>query len=355
MDTTDRYHRQRILPEIGGAGQDLLRAGHALIVGVGALGTHAAGTLARAGVGRLTLIDRDVVEWSNLHRQTLFTEADARDSAPKALAAARAIAAINSGVRVEPIIEDLTARNARRLIAAAEPSIILDCTDNFQTRFLLNDLAVAAGLPLVYAGVVGVTGLTTTILPAATRTDARAATACLRCLFDDAPAPGASPTCDTAGVLGPAVAIIAGLQAVEAIKVITNQFDRVRRSLLEVNAWTGVVREIDTARARRVDCPCCARRVFDWLDRADAAGDAAIICGAGSVQITPTRDASLDLADLARRLAPFGDFQASPHLLRGSIRESGVELTVFVTGRAIVKGAADAARARAVYARYIGS
>ncbi len=352
MDATDRYHRQRILPEIGDAGQDLLRAGHAAIVGVGALGTHAADTLARAGVGRLTLIDRDIVEWSNLHRQTLFTEADARDSAPKALAAARAIAAISSGVRVEPIIDDLTARNARRLIAAAAPHVILDCTDNFQTRFLLNDLATDAGLPLVYAGVVGVTGLTTTILPAR---DSRATTACLRCLFDDAPAPGASPTCDTAGVLGPAVAIIAGFGAVDALKILTNQFDEVRRSLLEVDAWTGAVREIDTSRARRDDCPCCARRVFDWLDGADAAGDAATICGSGSVQITPSRDVCIDLADLARRLAGFGDFRATQHILRGSIHESGEELTVFATGRAIVKGAADPARARAVYARYIGS
>lgn len=346
MDATDRYHRQRILPEIGDAGQDRLRAGHAVIVGVGALGTHAAETLARAGVGRLTLIDRDIVEWTNLHRQTLFTESDAREATPKAAAAARALGSINSGTRTEPIIDDLTARNARRLIADLSPTVLLDCTDNFQTRFLLNDLAVWAGMALVYAGVVGVTGLTTAILPT---------TPCLRCLFDDAPPPGVSPTCDTAGVLGPAVAIVAGFQAVEALKILTNQIDKIRRSLLEVNAWTGAVREIDTSRARRGDCPCCARRVFEHLDGARAAGDAATICGAGSVQITPTLETTLDLAELARRLAEFGDFQASPHLIRGTLRESGVELTVFPTGRAIVKGAADPARARAVYARFIGA
>ena len=384
----DRYHRQRILPEIADAGQARLRAGHAVIIGCGALGSHLASTLARAGVGALTIIDRDTVAWTNLQRQTLFTEEDARDGTPKAVAAGRAIARINRDVRVDAIVDDLTAGSAQRLApgiarlgtaglardSAEAPAVLLDGTDNFQTRFLLNDLAVASGAPMVYAGVLGTTGLTTTILPALPSLSPRERagvrgscdsesssqpspwrpTPCLRCLFDGAPPPGSAPTCDTAGVLGPAVSIIAGFQAAEALKILTGAFGAVRRTLLEVDAWTGGVRQIDTTDARRPDCPCCAMRRFDYLDSARG-DDATVLCGAGVVQITPAEDARLDLAALADRLAPLGVFHANNHLLRGRLRESGVELTVFVTGRAIIKGEDEPSRARAIYARCVGS
>lgn len=386
--SSGRYHRQQILPQISEAGQARLCAGHAVIIGVGALGTHLADTLARTGVGTLTLVDRDVVEWTNLQRQILFTEDDAQRCTPKALAAARAIAGINREVRIEPFVDDLTARNAERLLAGATPgfdpsapTVLLDGTDNFETRFLLNDIAIARSLPLVYAGVVGTTGLTATILPGPLppskrfngtgvspvggwrekldSSDFPAATPwtpspCLRCLFDDVPPPGSAPTCDTAGVLGPAVSIVAGFQAVEAIKILSGAWNSISRSLVEIDAWTGSMRRIDTPAARRDDCPCCARRQFVFLESNRGDG-ATILCGSNAVQITPSRHAEIDLAALAHRLKPLGAFHANEHILRGALHDGGVELTVFPTGRAIIKGAEDAARARAVYARLIGA
>jgi len=386
IEPTNRHHRQRILPQIGDTGQDRLRAGHAIIVGVGALGTHLADTLCRAGVGRLTLIDRDIVEWTNLQRQILFTEDDARAGAPKAIAASRALAHIDAQCRVEALVDDLTADSARRLLPEvfssvtddgrdARPTgsvddgrdgatVLLDGTDNFQTRFLLNDVAVLSGVPLVYAGVVGTVGLMTPILPAtpASQTPAEAQsigspwlpTPCLRCLFDAPPAAGSAPTCDTAGVLGPAVSIIAGFQAVEAIKILIGAVGAITRALMEIDAWTGAVRRVDTADARLSGCPCCDRRRFEFLETSSGDG-ATILCGADAVQITPEHDAGLDLPALAQRLAPVADVVATEHLLRGALQDGGVNLTVFPTGRAILRGVTDPARARALYARYIGA
>jgi molybdopterin-synthase adenylyltransferase len=234
--------------------------------------------------------------------------------------------------------------------------VLIDGTDNFETRFLLNDLAVQRGAPLVYAGVVGTTGLITTVLPA----QEDEPTACLRCLFDEAPAAGSAPTCDTAGVLGPAVSIIAGFQTVEAMKILLGRFDEVNRSLLEVNAWTGAVRRIDTSGARRADCECCALKHFDYLDGAHASQTVSL-CGKNAVQISPACETNIDLDAMTVRLTPHGRFISNGLLLRGLFTdergEQGdpIEIMLFPTGRAIIKGTAEPARARSVYARYLGA
>jgi len=386
--TLDRHHRQRLLPMIGDAGQELLRAAHAAIVGCGALGSAVAETLCRAGVGCLTIIDRDVVELTNLQRQTLYTEQDARQGLPKAIAAKQALGRIDSGVVVHAIVDDVNPDTINRLLPPLPTgegrgegsglnathtqtrrppiSLLIDAADNFETRFLLNDFAVQRGLPLVYAGVVGVTGLTTTILPRPHSSESGATpkrplpwrpTPCLRCLFDDAPPAGSAPTCDTAGVLGPAVAIVAGFQTVEAIKILLGRFDEINCALLEINAWTGALRRIDTANALRNDCPCCAQRRFDSLDGKHASQTISL-CGSDSIQIAAT--APIDLAIIADRLAPHGRFERNEHLLRGvfsgerSDTGEPIELTLFPTGRVVIKGLHEPGRAKAIFARYIG-
>lgn len=358
-----RYHRQMILPAIGEAGQRRLLASHAMIVGVGALGCVVADQLARAGVGTLTLIDRDVVELTNLQRQTLFDETDAHDATPKAEAAKARLARINSTIRINAHASDVLPANVERLAGlpsraddlppVSPPQLIIDATDNFQTRLLLNDLAVKHNLPFIYAGVVGTRATTMTVLPQQTP--------CLRCLVDEAPPPGALETCDTVGVLAPAVAMVASIQSTEAIKVLTGNTGAIRRTLLELDPWSTIFREIDIAAARRDDCPCCAHKSFDYLEGGRV--PAAIkLCGRNAIQITPDDDGSrqLDLTALAQRLSPHGVFELSPFALRGVLTheqgDSGdqLHLTVFSDGRAIVRGTTRPDRARALCARYLG-
>ncbi len=349
-----RHHRQALLREVGAEGQGRLALGHALIVGCGALGTVSAEWLCRAGVGRLTLVDRDIVEGTNLQRQVLFSQRDAREGVPKAEGARRRLAEIDPAVRVEALMTDLTPANAQR--TAPDAGVILDCTDNFETRYLLNDLAVQRGVALVYAGVVAMRGMQLTVLPSG-------ATPCLRCLFPDPPAPGsaaAGATCDTVGVLGPAVGAIASVQAGEAIKVLLGATASVARGVLEVELWSGVFRRLD-AGPPDPRCPCCAERRFEFLagERAPAPG---VLCGRGAVQVGGLgADAQpIDLPALARRLAPHGEFAASRFLVRGALAHepgdagSPVTLTVFADGRAIVGGTERPERARAIYARYVG-
>lgn len=358
-----RYHRQMILPDIGEAGQRRLLASHAMIVGCGALGCVVADQLARAGVATLTIIDRDVVELTNLQRQTLFDEDDARNATPKAEAAKARLARINADARINAHAADFTPGNAEHLAGlsrrtdilppATPPQLIIDATDNFQTRLLLNDLAVKHTLPFIYAGVVGTRATTMTVLPQQTP--------CLRCLVDEAPPPGAHETCDTAGVLAPAVAMIASIQATEAIKALTANTDALRRTLLELDPWSSTFREIDLAAARRDDCPCCAHKSFDYLEGQRVPATTKL-CGRNAIQISPDADAShqLDLGALARRLASHGVFELSPFALRGVLtHEQGdageeLHLTVFKDGRAIVRGTTRPDRARALCARYLG-
>ncbi|MBZ0171191.1 MAG: ThiF family adenylyltransferase [Phycisphaerales bacterium] len=350
----DRYHRQTLLEDFGDAGQARLTGAHAFIVGCGALGCTAADLLARAGIGRLTIIDRDLVEETNLQRQVLFDQRHADDQTPKAHAAAGRIGEINPGVRVHPLLADFAPAIAERALLEGplgRPDVLIDGTDNFETRFLVNDLAVKHGLPYVYAGAVATHAMAMTVLPGETP--------CLRCLFAGPPPAGSQPTCDTVGVLGPVIAMVSGIQAVEAIKLLVGRRDLIRRTLLEFDPWSNTRRELDLSGLRDPACPCCAGRRFDCLD--NPAGEPVSLCGRNAIQINPTPRTLIVLADLAERLAHHGSFTATRYLLQGELTrersDSGppIGLTVFSDGRAIVRGLTDPARARSIYAKYIGS
>lgn len=362
----NRYARQLLLPDLGPAGQARFARAQVVIVGCGALGSVAAELLARAGVGlreaggELRLIDRDVVEISNLHRQTLYDDADARAGTPKAIAAAHAIARTNPDVRATPLVADCTSASILDLVGTS-PTLLLDGTDNFETRFLLNDLAVSRGVPLIYAGAVGTRGMLATILPAP-RTGAAPAPwrpgPCLRCLTD-IPAPGSTETCDTAGVLGPVSAAVASFQTIEAMKVVLGRFDLVQRQVQEFDPWRGVLKNL-TLDAPDPKCPCCGEGRFDFLD-APPAGSL-VLCGSDAVQITPKATGVIDLAGLADRLARCAHVEATPWMVRGELpgetRDGGggaVRLSVFRDGRAIIRGTRRLDRARALYAKFIGS
>lgn len=348
MSDPSRYHRQMILPGFGPEAQDRLARATVAIVGCGALGTVAADHLARAGVGTIRIVDRDLVEWTNLQRQVLFTEDDARNAAPKAEAAAARLAAVNSDIRVEPIVADLNPRSAERVLLGS--AVVIDGTDNFQTRYLLNDVCVKHAIPLVYGGVVGTRGMAMTIVPGATP--------CLRCVFPDPPdlsAGGVQETCDTAGVLAPMAGVVASLQASEAMKILVGRTDLVRADLSEFDLWNNRRRTIGLSRLLSTECPCCTKRRFDFLDA--PARDTLSLCGADAVQVLPAgaAGATLDLEAFAARMrtAGYDDFQATRFLARGRVERLG--LTVFSDARAIIRGTTDFGRARSVYARYVGS
>ena len=348
----DRYHRQTLLPQIGAAGQARLGAAHVLLVGCGALGSVLADQLVRAGVGSLRIVDRDVVELTNLQRQVLFDESDAREGTPKAVAAAARLRRINSEVRVEPIVADLHAGNVEAfagLEAGARPAdLILDGTHNVETRFLLNDVAVKHGRPWVYGACVGMDGRVMVVHPPRTP--------CLRCVFPEPPGPGELPTCDTAGVLGPVAAAVASLQMVAALKLLTGQASAHANELVSVDLWKGRFRATSLDDAKRSDCPTCAKRRFEFLDRADA-GQAVSLCGRNAVQIRPARNAGgLDLAALEEKLRSSGNVERTPFLLRCKPADHApLQLTVFGDGRAIIHGTTDSKRARSAYARWIGT
>lgn len=339
----NRYHRQTIVPGIGTAGAARIGAGHAIIIGVGALGCAVAELLARAGVGMLTLLDRDVVDLTNLQRQCLFSEADAADRVPKALAASRRLAAINSSIVVRPFVADFSARNwADFLPAPDQPApLLLDGTDNFETRYLLNDIAVSRGCTYFYAGVIMCRAMTAAFTPGGP---------CLRCIFPDPPAPGTQPTCDTAGVLGPAVQVAAALQAAAALRLLVG--DSPEPFLIDTDVWTGEQRRVRLS--RQTGCPCCDMRHFEFLSR--AADDTTTLCGAGSLQHWPHDARTIDLPLIAQRLRPMAEVTVSPFMLRARIRETHgpMEMSLFADGRALFRGITDPADARTLYARYVG-
>ena len=337
----DRYARQAALPEIGAAGQDRIAASHAVVVGCGALGTYQAQILARAGVGRITVVDRDFVERSNLQRQVLFTDADAAAQLPKAVAAERALRAINPAIEVRGVVDDLHSGDADDLLAGAD--VVCDGTDNFETRYVVNDWAVREGVPWIYGGVLGTSGLVLAILPRETP--------CLRCVFETPPAAGSLPTCETAGVLGSAVAIVAGLQSTEALKVLAGARDAVTRGMLAVEAWEGSWRRIDVGE-RRADCPACGRGDYAWLEGREGSR-AARLCGRNAIQLLPRGEAAPPLAEIAQRLGGDWDVAVNEHLLRA--RRDGYTVHVFRDGRAIVEGTTDETEARSLYARVVGT
>ena len=362
-DDLSRYHRQMLLPGFGEEGQRKLSASTALVLGCGALGTVIADMLARAGVGHLVIVDRDFIEITNLQRQVLFDEQDVADAIPKAEAAKRKIARINSQVRVTAIVDDVNYRNIAKYAAGAH--ILVDGVDNFETRYLANDWAVKHGIPYIYGGAVGTVGASFAILPHTPDGDAPwetlsdgKATPCLRCIFEQAPPPGLNPTCETVGVIGPVVSIIANFEVAETLKVLTGNLDRVCPTMLNVDLWTNAIMQLKVARAWEAgDCPCCKHRRFEYLD-GKAGSSATTLCGRDAVQLTHKQfDARLDFDEIAARLRRHGKVTANNFMIRADITEGGnpYELTLFTDGRAIVKGTGKEDVARSVYAKYIGT
>jgi molybdopterin/thiamine biosynthesis adenylyltransferase len=336
--TESRYSRQIRFAPLGEAGQAKIRAASVAIVGCGALGTVQAEAMARAGVGRLRIIDRDFVEWSNLQRQFLFEEADAVEALPKAVAAARRLVRVNSEVVVEPMVADLTAADVEELFENID--LVLDGTDNFETRFLINDAAVDRGIPWVYGAAVGSYGIKLAIVPGRT--------ACFRCVYPEPPQ-GAQPTCETEGVLAPVTAAIAALQVADALKMLALGTDAVTARLTTVEVWVGTIRQLAPP-MRDAACPCCVRREFVYLDGSRRAPIS--LCGRNAVQIHE-RTRPVDLSALAQRLGTVAKVRSNEFALRVAL--DPFELTVFSDGRAIIKGTTDVGIARSLYARYIGA
>ena len=331
----ERYSRQILFAGLGEQGQQHLLDARIAVVGCGALGSFQAGALARAGIGFLRIIDRDYVELSNLQRQWLFDECDVEQALPKAAAAARKIAGINAGVQVEPVLADLTPSNVEDLLGGVD--LILDGTDNFETRYLINDFAVERGIPWIYGAAVGSYGLTMPVIPGKT--------ACLRCIYPDPPA-GVQPTCETAGVLGTLTALIASLQVSEAIKILCGA--RPASKITTVDVWSGEIRQVAQP-GPVADCPTCGLRQFPYLSGERRAPVS--LCGQNAVQIHE-RARPLELRDLAAKLAPLGPVRVNEFALRFEVPP--YLMTIFPDGRAIVKGTTDVGVARSLYARYIG-
>lgn len=338
-EPAERYQRQIVLPVIGSSGQTHLRRGRVCILGMGALGTQAALLLTRAGVGFLRIVDRDVPDWTNLPRQVLYDEANVRAGIPKAIAAAHHLKHLNGDVTIEPIVTDVDATSILPLIEDVD--VVIDGSDNFELRYLLNDAALERGIPWIYGGAVGTHGTTMTIIPGET--------ACLRCLFPEPPPPGLAPTCETAGVLGTVTAVIGALQASEAIKLLVGDRAASNRSLLTFDLWSLEIGRVEVP--RRSDCPACVKGQRQFLNQRPLS-QTVRLCGRNAVQVVLHPHPKLDLRELATRLAPLGRVEHNEYLLR--FQREGYELTIFPDGRAVIRGTDDPSIARALYARYIG-
>jgi molybdopterin/thiamine biosynthesis adenylyltransferase len=335
-----RYVRQTIFPGIGQAGQQKLAEARVVIIGCGATGTVLANHLARTGVGHLTIVDRDFVELNNLQRQVLFDEQDLAENLPKAVAAERKLRAINSDIEVRGLVSDVNAENVEALIQGA--TVVLDGVDNFETRYILNDACIKHNLPWIYTGAVASYGMSQTIIPGQT--------ACLRCHFEELPPPGANPTCDTAGVVGPLVAAIASVSAAEAIKLIVGQGE-LNQGIIHFDVWYNTFEQFES-RGPRPDCPACQQRNFEFLNQ-EKGGQAISLCGRNAIQIRQPGVRQLPLSELANRLAEVSRITArNEYLLRFNV--DSYEITLFADARAIIKGTEDESVARGLYAKYIG-
>lgn len=339
-DPHDRYSRQQRFAGIGAEGQRQLSQARLLILGAGALGAACAETMVRAGVGSVTIVDRDVVEWSNLQRQNLYAERDAADRLPKAAAAAERLAAVNSSVHVRGIVADVTTREIRTLVRDVD--LVLDAADNFEIRMILNDRCQEAGIPWIYGACVGSYGLSFTVLPGVTP--------CLNCLLDYIPAGG--DTCETAGIIAPAVQMTAAYQTAEALKLLSGRRDALRGTLVSFDLWSNHSASVDVSRLKRDDCPSCGthaeRPYLSLLNHPRTA----VLCGRNTVQIRPAEPQELELDEWARKLAVHGEVEANPHLL--SFRADGCRLVLFADGRVLVHGTDDPARARSLAHRFFG-
>lgn len=338
-----RYARQTLVAPIGRAGQERIASTHVLVIGCGALGGASANLLARAGFGKITLVDRDYVELHNLQRQTLFDEADVANHVPKAAAAADRLRQINSQIEVIPVVTDVNPDTIERLLAGVD--IVVDGLDNFETRYLINDAAVKHEIPWVYGGVIGTYGMTMTIRPHTSP--------CLRCIFPEAPGAGAAPTCDTAGVLGPAVDVVAGLQVAETMKLAVGATESLNPGLLSIDVWSMAFDRIGLS-TPMPGCPTCDSANFEYLDGAGF-NQSTSLCGHDAIQILAQKPAALDLEALEALLSPSGETLRNRFLLRFRPLTSHHELTIFPDGRAIIKGTTDPIEARTLYARYVGT
>ncbi|MBA4544428.1 MULTISPECIES: ThiF family adenylyltransferase [Thermoactinomyces] len=343
--TTDigqtRYSRQILFAPIGEEGQAKLLRSRVAIVGMGALGTALANHMVRSGIGYVRLIDRDFVEASNLQRQMLYDEQDAKEHMPKAIAASRKLKAVNGAVEIEPHIADLNWQNAEQLLTGVD--LILDGSDNFQVRYLINDVSIKHGIPWIYGGAVSSRGMTYTIIPGETP--------CLRCLFPDAPAPGSAETCDTAGVIGPIIHVVAAYQAAEALKWLVGAKDRLDPRLRHFELWHNHHHAMDVGEKIAADCPACQKKIFSYLDPQEKRGTEVSMCGRETVQITlPSSSFSLDL--IAERLKQAGTVTRNPFMLRADLGE--YRFAVFPDGRILVQGTTEIPLAKSLVAKYIG-
>ena len=337
---SSRYIRQTIFPGIGPEGQAKLLAARVVIIGCGATGTVLANHLARAGVGRLTIVDRDFIELNNLQRQLLFDEQDLADHLPKAVAAERKLRAINSEIEVQGVVADASPDNIEKLIEGA--TLVMDGTDNFETRYILNDACVKHNIPWIYTGAVSSYGMSQTIIPGET--------ACLRCLSPDIPPPGIAATCDTAGVVGPIVAAVASISAAEAIKLIVGQGD-LNRGIIHFDVWYNSFEQFGSA-GPRFDCPACQQHNFEFLNQ-EIGAQTVSLCGRNAIQIRQP-GSRIPLAELAERVGEVSHITArNDFLLRFTVDD--YELTVFADARAIIKGTQDESIARGLYAKYVGT
>lgn len=334
----ERYVRQMIFPDIGREGQGRLLASAVTVIGCGALGSVIANNLARAGIGHLRIVDRDYVELNNLQRQVLFDEEDITQGLPKAIAAAEKLRRVNSGVEIEPIVADVNPDNVEALITGAD--LVMDGTDNFETRFLINDACLKRRTPWIYSGTIASYGMTMNIVPGQT--------ACLRCLLAQMPAPGTVPTCDTAGVLNAVVGVVASVASAEAMKLLL-QRGVPNPGMLHVDLWDNTYEVFEVP--RREDCPACVQGHYEYLE-AEEGSTTTALCGRNAVQVRVRGDRRVAFPDLARKLEAAGEVSFNDFMLRFKVDD--YELTIFPDARAIVKGTDDEAVARGLYARYIG-
>jgi adenylyltransferase/sulfurtransferase len=337
----DRYSRQTLFRPIGKEGQERLLNSSVTIIGCGALGTVLANNLCRAGVGRLVIADRDFIEMNNLQRQILFDEDDVIRRVPKAIAAAERLHHINSDVHIEALVEDINADGIEALVSKTD--LVLDATDNFETRYLLNDVCIKYQRPWIYSGVIASYGVTMNIVPGDTP--------CLRCVFPELPAPGTTPTCDTAGVLNGIVGAITGIASTEALKILLKS-EQMSRDMVWMDVWENTYERIELP--RQPDCPACGQHHYEFLDTLTGTNSTSL-CGRNAVQVrgnAGNRAAKLDFSMLAERLRPLTEVNYNEYLLRCTI--DGYDMTVFPDARAIIKGTDDEQVARSVYARYIG-
>ncbi|MFO1065307.1 MAG: ThiF family adenylyltransferase [Pirellulales bacterium] len=344
MTPIDRYSRARRFSALGDAGQSSIEGSRVAVFGCGALGSMISERLVRSGVGTVRIIDRDWVELSNLQRQTLFTESDAEAAEPKAIAAAASLRHINSTITIEARVEDISYRNIAEL--AADVDLIMDGTDNFETRFLINDFCLSTGLPWIHGGVLGAAGQVMSIVPGKT--------ACLRCLIPDIPSRESMPTCDSAGVMAPAVGVIASLQAAEALKILSGRSDAICTDLMVIDTWHTTLRQISISSGPedRAACPACGLKRFDFLTGSQHSATT-ILCGKNAVQIDPPAGAPPpNLNELAARLRLLGPVQLNMFLLRLNMGEH--RITLFRDGRAIIDGTTDPSAARSILTKGLG-